>query len=122
MKMKTLGNIIWLIFGGFLISAATFIAGVLLCVTIIFIPFGIKLFKLARLYLWPFGKTVYTYFEKRTWLNVIFAGLFGGAAGAFTHLMIGALLCITIIGIPFAKQHFKIARYCVAPFGAVIVK
>ena len=120
--MKTLGNIIWLIFGGFLISAATFLAGVLLCVTIIFIPFGIKLFKLARLYLWPFGKTVYTYFEKRTWLNVIFAGLFGGAAGAFTHLMIGALLCITIIGIPLGLQSFKLMALAFLPFGASIRK
>lgn len=119
--MKTLGNIIWFIFGGFLTTLANFIAGVVLCVTIIFIPFGLKCFKMAGLSLAPFGKVVEGNFEEHPVKNALWL-CFGGAADWFFYTVIGLLLCVTIIGIPFAKQNFKLAKYALRPFGSTIEK
>ncbi len=121
--MGTLGNLIWLIFGGFLVFIEYMIAGFLLCITIIGIPFGIQSFKLAFLTLWPFGKTIGLSSSApgclSTIMNIIWL-LIGGIWIALTHLIFGLLLGITIIGIPWAKQHFKLVSLALTPFGREI--
>jgi uncharacterized membrane protein YccF (DUF307 family) len=121
--MKLLGNIIWLLFGGFFMFLEYLIAGFILCLTIIGIPFGIQIFKLSMVALWPFGTTV----ESQpiaggclnTFMNVLWIFL-GGIWIALSHLLIGLLFAITIIGIPFARQHFKLAGLALTPFGKVV--
>lgn len=122
--MRTIGNIIWLLFGGIFIALEYFISSLLMCITIIGIPFGIQTFKLGLLALWPFGKTVK---ESETahgcvsvFMNVIWI-LFGGFWIALSHLAFAIVFTITIIGIPFAKQHFKLAGLALTPFGREIV-
>lgn len=121
--MSTLGNLIWIIFGGFLVFLEYLIAGILLCLTIIGIPFGIQAFKLAVLALWPFGKTIELSTSApgclSTIMNLIWL-LIGGIWIALTHLVFGILLGITIIGIPWAKQHFKLVSLALTPFGREI--
>lgn len=122
--MSTLGNLIWLIFGGFLVFIEYMVAGFLLCLTIIGIPFGIQAFKLASLALWPFGTTIgmksYAPGCLSTIMNLIWL-LIGGIWIALTHLVFGLLLGITIIGIPWAKQHFKLVSLALTPFGREII-
>jgi Predicted membrane protein len=118
--MKTLGNIIWVIFGGFMIALEYFIAGFLLMITIIGIPFGIQAFKLGVLALWPFGSKVVDDESSSGCLNIIMNIIWiivGGFWIALTHLFWGILFCITIIGIPFGKQHFKLILLALVPFG-----
>ncbi|MDP3432185.1 MAG: YccF domain-containing protein [Bacteroidota bacterium] len=121
--MGTLGNLIWFIFGGFLVFLEYMIAGFLLCTTIIGIPFGIQSFKLAFLALWPFGKAIGLSPGSpgclSTTMNIIWI-LIGGIWIALTHLIFGLLLGITIIGIPWAKQHFKLVSLALTPFGREI--
>lgn len=117
--MRTLGNIIWFILFGVWYGVFSFLLGVIFCLSIIFIPLGIKYFRLCSLAFFPFGKTVSADFEKHPVRNAAWLA-FGGievAAGAF---IAGVILCITIVGIPFAKQYFKIARYAISPCGAEI--
>lgn len=122
--MGTLGNLIWLIFGGFLVFIEYMVAGFLLCLTIVGIPFGIQAFKLAGLALWPFGKTIgmksYAPGCLSTIMNLIWL-LIGGIWIALTHLVFGILLGITIIGIPWGKQHFKLMSLALTPFGREVV-
>jgi uncharacterized membrane protein YccF (DUF307 family) len=122
--MKILGNLIWLIFGGFAIFLEYMFAGLALCITIIGIPFGIQSFKLGILALWPFGKKIelmdYAPGCLSTIMNVIWFFI-GGIWIAFTHLFFGVLLGITIIGIPWAKQHFKMMSLALTPFGRKVV-
>jgi len=122
--MSFLGNLIWLIFGGFLVFVEYMVAGFLLCLTIIGIPFGLQAFKLAMLALWPFGATI-GYKPSApgclsTIMNLIWL-LIGGIWIALTHFIFGILLGITIIGIPWAKQHFKLVSLALTPFGREIV-
>ncbi|MBN1340046.1 MAG: YccF domain-containing protein [Bacteroidales bacterium] len=122
--MKTLGNVIWLVFGGFITALEYVIASFLLIITIIGIPFGLQTIKLASLAIWPFGR------EARqsdrapgcfsTLMNIIWI-LIGGIWISLTHLIFALLLAITIIGIPFAMQHLKLAGLALTPFGRVIV-
>lgn len=121
--MKLLGNILWIVFGGFFVSLEYFVGGLLSCITIIGIPFGLQLFKLALLALVPFGQKV-EYREQEpgcisTLFNIIWI-FTGGIAICLTHLFFGFLLCITIIGIPFGKQHFKLMRLAFTPFGKTL--
>jgi len=122
--MSFLGNLIWLVFGGFLVFIEYMVAGFLLCLTIIGIPFGIQAFKLASLALWPFGTTIgmksYAPGCLSTIMNLIWL-LIGGIWIALTHFIFGILLGITIIGIPWAKQHFKLVSLALTPFGREIV-
>jgi uncharacterized membrane protein YccF (DUF307 family) len=122
--MSFLGNLIWLIFGGFLVFIEYMVAGFLLCLTIVGIPFGIQAFKMASLALWPFGTTIgmksYAPGCLSTIMNLIWL-LIGGIWIALTHLVFGLLLGITIIGIPWAKQHFKLVSLALTPFGREIV-
>lgn len=118
--MKTLGNLIWLIFGGFVIAIEYFIGSLALMVTIIGIPFGLQTFKLGLLALWPFGSHVVKIKESPGCLNLIMNIIwiiFGGLWIALSHIILGVLLCITIIGIPFGKQHFKFIKLSLFPFG-----
>jgi uncharacterized membrane protein YccF (DUF307 family) len=122
--MSFLGNLIWLIFGGFLVFVEYMVAGFLLCLTIIGIPFGLQAFKLAMLALWPFGTTIGLKPSApgclSTIMNLIWL-LIGGIWIALTHLVFGILLGITIIGIPWAKQHFKLVSLALTPFGREII-
>ncbi|WP_165020739.1 MULTISPECIES: YccF domain-containing protein [unclassified Dysgonomonas] len=118
--MKTIGNIIWFVFGGFMIAIEYFIAGLLMMLTIIGIPFGIQVMKMGMLAIWPFGHKVV---EDETSsgclsfvMNIIWI-IVGGFWIALTHLFWGILFCITIVGIPFGKQHFKLIRLALVPFG-----
>ena len=122
--MKTLGNILWLLLGGGIILFLQYcIGGLVLCLTIIGIPFGIQCFKLAVLSLAPFGSHVKEGNNSGGCLTVIFNIIWiftGGLSIALTHVILGIFFAITIIGIPFAKQHFKMAGLALVPFGKVI--
>jgi uncharacterized membrane protein YccF (DUF307 family) len=107
--MKFLGNIIWLVFGGFAIFLEYIVAGLLLCITIIGIPFGLQSFKLGILALWPFGQKIeymdYAPGCLSTIMNIIWFFI-GGIWIMLTHCSFGILLGITIIGIPWARTTF----------------
>lgn len=119
--MSAIGNILWVVFGGFFSGLSWLFAGCLWCVTIIGIPVGTQCFKMAGLSFCPFGKEiVYGGGAGSAILNFIWM-LFSGILLALEHLMWGILLCVTIIGIPFGKQHFKLAKLALCPFGADIV-
>ncbi|MDR2910402.1 MAG: YccF domain-containing protein [Bacteroidales bacterium] len=122
--MKILGNLIWLLFGGLAIFLEYIVAGGLLCITIVGIPFGIQSFKLGILALWPFGKRIeymnYAPGCLSTVMNVIWFFI-GGIWITLTHFFFGILLGVTVVGIPWAKQHFKLASLALTPFGRRIV-
>ena len=121
--MKLIGNIIWIVFGGLLIALEYFIASILLIITIIGIPFGIQTLKLGLLALWPFGSKVRDKSSNGGCLSIlmnIIWILIGGIWISLSHLILGILFFITIIGIPFAKQHFKLAFLALTPFGKEI--
>lgn len=118
--MKFLGNIIWLIFGGLITAVEYLISSLLLMVTIIGIPFGVQTLKLAMLALWPFGSKVTENGNSGGCLSLVMNVIWiciGGLWISLTHLFFGLLLCITIIGIPFGMQHFKMAALALTPFG-----
>ncbi len=121
--MRILANIIWLIFGGLEVFVLYLLGSVLLCLTIIGIPFAIQTFKLAVLSLWPFGRQVVERPGGMGCLglvmNVIWI-LVGGLWIALTHLLFALLLAITIIGLPWAVQHGKLAVLALTPFGKEI--
>ena len=121
--MKTIGNILWFLLGGFLLALLWTLAGMLLCLTLIGIPFGLQCFKNASLMLHPFGyDVVYGTIGVPSFLgNLIWIFLLGWEL-AVASLAAGFLCCITIVGIPFGLQSFKFARLALMPFGAKIVK
>ena len=122
--MSFLGNLIWIIFGGLLMSLGYLIAGVVYCITIIGIPVGVQLFKLASLTLCPFGRNVIDRNgQLSAWsifLNILWI-VFGGIEIALSHVVLGLIFCITIVGIPFGLQHFKLALLALMPFGKEIL-
>ncbi len=121
--MNTLGNICWLLFGGLIIAVIYFLCGFVMCITIIGIPFGAQLFKLGTYVLNPFGHELVNGPGEpgclSTVMNLIWI-LCGWWEVAILHLICGVLFCITIIGIPFGKQHFKMALASIFPFGKEI--
>jgi len=122
--MNFLGNIIWLIFGGFLAAMGYVFGGFVLCVTIVGIPWGMQCFKIAGLVLWPFGKKVVPSSQGTGCLSLIFNIIwliFGGLYAAVVHLVFAAILFITIIGIPFARQHLKLMEISLMPFSRQVV-
>lgn len=122
--MNTLGNIAWIVFGGFLVALGYFVAGAALCVTIIGIPFGLQAFKIGAFALLPFGMTTVPSPHSGGCLYVLMNILWIVTAGiclALTHFVFGALLCLTIVGIPFGLQHFKLMAVALAPFGRQVV-
>lgn len=118
--MRLSGNIIWLVFGEILVSIGYLLAAIPLMITLIGIPFGIQAVKLALPALWPFGRTVRDRENSGGCLyltmNIIWL-VFGGLEICLLHLLLGLLFCITIIGIPFGRQHFKLAALALTPFG-----
>lgn len=122
--MNFIGNILWLLFGGLAAAFGYVVGGVLLCLTFVGIPWGLQCFKIAGLVLWPFGKKV-VYKENApgclsTLFNIVWL-LSGGLYTAFIHLVFGILFAITIIGLPFARQHFKLLEISMMPFGKDVV-
>ncbi len=121
-NMRLLGNILWIIFGGLLSALGWWITGILWCITVIGIPIGLQCFKLSSISLNPFGKEIrYEGGAGSFLLNVIWF-LFGGIELALGNFVTGLILCITIIGIPFGKQFFKLAKLSLSPFGAQVVR
>ena len=122
--MNFFGNLIWLIFGGFLTGLGYILGGLLTCLTIIGIPFGAQSIKLGAATMTPFGREIVPAENAGGTLEVIFnmiwAILFGWEI-AIAHLVHGLLLAITIVGIPFAKQHFKLIPLALFPFGKALI-
>ena len=122
--MKTIGNIIWIIFGGLHIALEYFIAGLVLMLTIIGIPFGLQSMKLGMLTIWPFGTKVKWKPSQPGCLSIFMNVLWffvGGIWIWLTHVFYGLIFCITIIGIPFGKMHFRLAKLALSPFGKELV-
>ena len=118
--MGCLGNILWFLFGGFISGLSWCLAGCLWCITIVGIPWGKQCFKFASLCFFPFGKEVeYGGGVGSLILNIIWLCL-SGIPLALKSLAFGCILCVTIVGIPFGLQHFKIAKLALMPFGARI--
>jgi uncharacterized membrane protein YccF (DUF307 family) len=119
--MKIIGNILWWIFGGLEAAVGYFTGSLALAVTIVGIPFALQTFKIGLLCLWPFGSEVSDSADGpsgciRVPLNILWI-IFGGLWAWLMHVFFGLLLGITIVGIPFAKQHFKMAGLSLTPFG-----
>lgn len=122
--MKFLGNLVWLILGGLLTAILYWIVGLLMCLTIVGIPFGVQLFKIGLLALWPFGHDLVPTGKDACCMQVVFNILwilFGRWEIALTHVTFGLILCCTIVGIPWGLQHFKLALASVIPFGKEVV-
>ena len=121
--MSTLGNIIWLIFGGLLTGLGYILGGLVLCVTVIGIPFGLQSIKVGWTSFAPFGKEVveteHANSVLRVLFNVLWLVLFGWEI-ALAHLVHAGILAITIIGIPFALQHVKLVPIALFPFGRTL--
>lgn len=121
--MNIVLNIIWVVFGGLMIAIEYAISSVLMMITIIGIPFGLQTMKLAILALWPFGTDI----SNESWPSGCLAGIMnviwwfvGCFAIALTHLGWGLLFCITIVGIPFGLQHFKLMKLALLSFGKAL--
>jgi uncharacterized membrane protein YccF (DUF307 family) len=115
-------NIIWLVLAGFWMAIAYFVLGLIACILIITIPFGIAAFRIASFVIWPFGRT--TVRSPRAGIgsligNVIWIILFGWEL-ALMHLVTGIALCITIIGIPLGLANFKLIPISLVPLGVRI--
>lgn len=121
--MKFIGNILWLILGGILVALYYWIVGLVFCVTIIGIPFGLQLIKIGLLALWPFGHEIQPGPNDTGCLSIIMNVIWivvGGIEITMLHLTFGAVCCLTIVGIPFGIQHFKMALLALMPFGKQI--
>ncbi|WP_300408454.1 YccF domain-containing protein [Lagierella sp.] len=118
--MSCLGNLIWFIVSGLWTWIGWTFVGVIWCLTIVGIPVGVQCFKIARLSCLPFGKRVeYRGNNTSLLLNILWI-VFGGLELAIGHLTLGVFLALTIVGIPFAKQNFKLAQLALMPFGTEI--
>lgn len=122
--MRTIGNVLWLVLAGLWLAIGYAVAGLLCCVTIVGIPFGVQAFKLAGFVLWPFGRTVVPTGTGSTVLqtvfNVLWLVLFGWEL--FIAALVSALLlCVTVIGIPFGVQAVKIGVLGLWPFGRTVI-
>lgn len=122
--MSVLGNIIWLVFGGFFMALEYLVSGFLLCCTIIGIPFGLQVFKIGLVAFLPFSQTTVVEEGSRSCFEIIMNVIWffiGGIWIALSHLGWGLLFCITIVGIPFGIQHFKLMRVALFPFGRTVI-
>ncbi len=119
--MKTIGNILWFLLGGIIIGTSWIICGFICCITIVGIPIGLQCFKFASLGYWPFGKEVQFGGGAPSLLANIIWLIFLGIPMAISDVCIGIAYCVTIVGIPFGLQCFKIAKLSLMPFGAEIV-
>jgi uncharacterized membrane protein YccF (DUF307 family) len=123
--LHVIGNILWFLLAGIWMAIGYVVSGIVMCITIIGIPFGIQSFKLASYALWPFGRTVVYRTDRDPSLsclgNIIWL-VFAGIWLAIGHVLTGVLLCITIIGIPFGIASFKLAGLSLTPFGKTVVQ
>ena len=121
--MKTLGNILWFLFGGFLLWLEWAFAGIVLCITIVGIPAGVQCFKIAGMCALPFKKEINREGSGfgSTLFNVLWVLVFGWEI-ALSAFLCGIFWCITIVGIPFGTQFFKLAALSLFPFGAKTVR
>jgi len=122
--MRLLGNLIWLVFGGIIIAIEYFIGSIILMITIVGIPFGLQTLKMGALAIWPFGRDTRVHSRASGCLYILMNVLWlltGGLWIALTHAVFGLILCITIIGIPFGLQHFKLTSIALSPFGRDLV-
>lgn len=118
--MRLIGNILWVLFGGLILSVLWAIIGLIWCCTLIGIPIGVQCFKCASLVLWPFGRNViFSNSMFNFLLNIIWIALFGWELATIS-CVVGMLWCITVVGIPFGTQCFKFAHLALTPFGARI--
>ncbi|MFF8371200.1 YccF domain-containing protein [Streptomyces lydicus] len=121
--MKTLLNVLWLVLSGFWLAIGYVLAGVICCILIITIPFGIASFRIAGYALWPFGRTTVLRHDAGVGSavgNVIWI-IFAGWWLALGHIVTGLALCVTIIGIPFGIANFKMIPISLVPLGRDIV-
>lgn len=121
--MKTLGNLLWFVLSGLWLGLGYLGAGVLACLTLVGIPFGIQSFKLASYVMWPFGRHLEDQPGHRLSkgaLNVVWI-VVGGFWLALAHVALGALLCLTLVGIPFGVKNFSMARLALFPFDHGVV-
>ena len=122
--MSLLGNLLWIVLGGGIFLFFEYlVGGLLLCLTIIGIPFGLQLFKLSILGLLPFGREIRHSSNASGCLSTLFNILWiltGGIIISITHLVFAFFCAVTIIGIPFALQHIKLASVALMPFGKII--
>jgi uncharacterized membrane protein YccF (DUF307 family) len=122
--VRILGNLVWLIFGGIIIAIEYLIGSIALIITIIGIPFGFQTLKMAALAIWPFGRDTRVHSRASGCLYILMNVIWlicGGIWIALTHALLGLLLCMTVIGIPFGLQHFKLTAVALNPFGRDIV-
>ncbi|OLR89868.1 YccF domain-containing protein [Actinokineospora bangkokensis] len=121
--MRLILNIVWLVLSGFWMAVGYVIAGIICCVLVVTIPFGLASFRIANYALWPFGRTIETRRDAGAASvvgNVIWV-VFAGLWLAIGHVITGALLCVTIIGIPLGIANFKLVPISLMPLGSVIV-
>ena len=121
--MNSIGNIFWLLLGGILIAIIYYLVGLLMCLTLIGIPFGLQLFKLGTYSLWPFGHELVDGPNEPGCVSVVMNLLWillGWWEIALLHVVCGIIFLLTIVGIPFALQHFKMAFASIFPFGKEI--
>ena len=117
--MKVIGNIIWFVLFGMIPCAIHFVLGAILCCTFVGFPAGMALFKLAKLEAFPFGKTTELKAEEPSIPNILWVA-FIGAGISVPYLILALILCPTLIGIPFASQCVKIAKFAHVPFGSEV--
>ena len=118
--MRFIGNIVWLLIYGFWMTAINFVLGVAFCATLIFLPTGIQFLKIARFAIWPFGHRAVTDFDIHPMCNLLWAVVFGWWLGLI-HLIVGIILCLTIVGIPFGRKCFRLSELSFIPYGATVV-
>jgi len=121
--MKFLGNLIWLALGGILIALIYWLVGLLMCITIVGIPFGLQLFKLGTYALWPFGHELVDRPGEPGCISIVMNLIWilvGWWEIAVIHLVCGLIFSVTIVGLPWGVQHFKMALGSVFPFGKEI--
>ncbi len=117
--IRFISNIIWAILGGIWLALAWALCGLVLCITIVGIPFGLQCFKAAKLSLFPFGKKVELHFSEHPIANILWV-IIGGWEMAIFYLICGVANCITIIGIANGIQSFKMMKLALFPFGAKV--
>lgn len=121
--MRTIGNILWFVLAGWWLALGYALAGLIACVTVIGIPFGIAAFRLAGFVLWPFGRTVVFRRDAGVFSligNIVWIVLLGWELAVF-HLFAGLLLCLTVIGIPFGLACWKMVPLALVPLGRQII-
>ncbi len=121
-RVRVLGNLLWFLLGGIVLGLCWTIAGIFWCITIIGIPWGVQCFKFAKLAFFPFGKDIlYSTGAGSLLINLLWI-ILTGAELAIIHAAIGLVFCITIVGIPFGMQCFKLAKLALLPFGASVIR